>query len=178
MEKQKQTKFTYSIQQLKNLYQTQAALIAQGLRLFIKMQRDDVPQNLLEHECESRGLETPIIGYDKLNTEQQKAYEQAFAKWNEILEEMLFTFEELATPAGDASSRNPYIQWSNEAKEEMKAAGREQFTKEDLPNGVHRWTNNLPHAPEEVDKATEEYWDKIHRGLDLYAKYFQSLLQI
>jgi len=156
-----------------SLMSYQAEFILSGLRTFRKMRRMGLaPNDIVDAAYKAHGvtMNSPYTGNEEA---EDAACKEASAKWDAILDEMIYAFSQVAWDYPDS----PADAWIDKVSSEMEKAGIPQYQKRTKnPDGSITFEgNNFPPMPDDVKKASETYQKRIHDGLHLYAEYFQDL---
>lgn len=157
-----------------DLMSYQARFILSGLRMFRKMKRVGLaPNDIVEDAYKAHDLKIDASYAGENEGRADAACKEARGKWNAILDKMIYAFDQIVMNYPDS----PVDAWSQKVSSDMEEAGIPMYQKlTKNPDGsVTMEESNFPAIPDNVLKEHEDYHERIHEGLRLYAEYFQDL---
>lgn len=109
----------------------------------------------------------PQLCFDFYSKDTRTLFDtHAEMRWNEVLDKMIWSFEELVTRESDSSYDEPY--WEDMTDEEIQ---------KDLndPNSIYNILNVNSSKKKINHQKMEEYYQKLQEGFTLFGKYYTNL---
>ncbi len=173
-----------------NLFHTFSVYISAGLRIFLAYKLYGVPNDFSKDEEEKHAPDFKPT--KEFYEELSKAVEETVAEqhtipafnrnekispemqaWRTTIKKMLWSFEQIRDDYPDS----PFSKWHEEQFYSLIAKGISPMEVSEEPDeyGLHAVKLNGDETPQEIWDADKIYYEKIHEGLNLFAKYFCNL---
>lgn len=154
--------------QASDLMTFQASYILAGLEAFYRLKRYAAPPVDICGQI-SGCLTKPSP------REIEQAQALARKKWDEALQEMIYSFRQAATDYEDS----PYTKWFNKNLKQLVAAGVPPYVLVDEQGKTDTddasiLQFNLPQTPAAIMEAEKAYRKRLKQGFMLYGMYFQD----
>jgi hypothetical protein len=141
-----------------NMAETLAEIILPMLKQ-LKATKHGSPANMVPFKEESNN-HWPQMSFEFYKDDDNKAWELGHKQWEEALDKMIWSFEQICIENRDDQFHSGHSNWSLQPH----------------PKGVGSTMVTGPgHTAKFDNKAYTAYYEKIQEGLDLFGKYYLNL---
>ena len=171
-----------------DLFHTFSVYIAAGLKIFLAYKLYGVPNEFVKEKEPSANFEPSKELFEELSKEveeivaeqntippfnRHEKISEEMQEWRNTIKKMLWAFEQIRDDFPDS----PFSKWHEEQFYSLLAKKIPPMEVSEEPDeyGLYTLKLNGDETPQEIWDADKIYYDKIQKGLNLFAKHFRSL---